>query len=105
MGRFRRVNDTAVRVEELITSALGLAAVVGYQQVTREAIAECCGVSCGTISRYFGTMTNMRRTLMRQAVTRGVVPIIAQGLAAGDQHARAADQALKSQALEYLANS
>ena len=104
MGRFRRINDTAIRAEELLVSALALAAEVGYQQVTRDAIAARCGVSVGTISHYFGTMTQMRRSLMRQAVARGVLPVVAQGLAACDPHAQAADPAIKTKALEYLAN-
>lgn len=104
MARFRRVNDTAARQAELVAAALDMALAMGYQRVTRDAVAALCNVSAGTVSRYFGSAGNMRSTIMREAVIRELVPIVAQGLAANDPQACGAPQALKSQALEYLAN-
>lgn len=103
MARFQRINDTAQREADLLHTALQYAITVGYRNVTREALASCCQVSAGTISRYFGPMDELRARLMRAAVARGVVDIVAQGLAAGDPLACAAPQELKAAAIAQLA--
>lgn len=104
MARFRRVNDTAARQAELLDAALHLAESLGFHRVTRDALAAHCSVSAGTVSRYFGSAADMRAAIMRTAVTRGIVALVAQGLAANDPQACGAPQALKQQALEYLGN-
>lgn len=103
MARFQRINDVARREADLLTAALDHAAAVGYRNVTREALAQRCNVSAGTISRYFGSMDQLRGRIMRAAVAKGHVDIIAQGLAAGDPLACAAPQELKAAAIAQLA--
>lgn len=104
MARFQRINDVARREADLLQAALLYASDVGYRSVTREALAERCNVSAGTISRYFGSMDQLRTSIMRAAVAKGVVEIVAQGLAAGDPLACAAPQELKTAAVATLAN-
>lgn len=86
----------------LITAALAVAARDGYQNMSREAIASEAGCSAGLISKYFGTMQQLRRSIMRAAVLQGNHTVIAQGLAAHDPNARAADPKTKRDALEKL---
>ena len=86
----------------ILTHALTLAHVCGYQSVTRSALAEVSGVPAGTISSYFGTMVQLRRAIMSAAVDRRDLVVIAQGLAAGDSKAQAASRKLKIESVRGL---
>ncbi len=71
--------------------------------LTREAVAREAQCTDGLVSRYFGTMLAFRRTIMRHAIKVDNLPIIAQGLAAGDKCAIKASPDLKARALNTLA--
>lgn len=91
------------RRAEILKSALKVSEVVGYRQLTRVQVANNAGCAESLVSAYFGTMDKFRRTIMRAAVKGEILPIIAQGLAAGDKHAQKADQALRSKAMASMA--
>ena len=78
------------RKTEILDAALTLARNIGYQAITREALANQARCSEATISLYFGTMPQLRRAIMSAAVARDDLIVIAQGLAVGDAKARAA---------------
>jgi len=85
-----------------MTAALNASKRIGYQKVTRHDIALEAGVSDNLVSNYWGTMTQLRRDIMRHAVRTEVLEVIAQGLVAGDSQAGKASLQLKQQALEQL---
>lgn len=92
------------RKYEILTAALAVAARPGgWSKLTRDAVAREAQCADGLVSKYFGTMTAMRRTIMRSAVLTENLSILAQGLAMGDVHAQKADESLKRKALETLA--
>lgn len=91
-----------VRKAQLIDVALKLAAKHGLANVRRDQIAEAADVSPGLVSHALGTMTEMRRTIMRQAIAREVLPIIAEGIVAKDKTALKAPDALRKRALAAL---
>lgn len=97
----KRLNPD-VRREEILKAAMIVARRDGYTRMTRQAIAERAGASVGLVSRYFGTMPQLKRAVMRAAVTARDARLVAQGLAAGDPHARKADGELKRAALEAI---
>lgn len=87
---------------------LGAAIVIaekpgGFSKLTREAIAKEVGCADGLISKYFGTMTAFKRQIMRVAILKENLSIVAQGLAIGDIHAQKAGKGLKARALATLA--
>ena len=88
--------------DALMAAALTVARREGYRQMSREAIATECKCSPALISKYFGTMPQLRRSVMRAAVVRGDHAVIAQGLAAGDPNAHEATAKAKRDALEGL---
>lgn len=90
------------RTAELLEAALEVAAESGYLQMTRQAIAERVGVTPALVTHRFSTMAELRRLVMRQAVKREVLAIIAQGLAVKDAHAMRAPADLKRKALLTL---
>jgi AcrR family transcriptional regulator len=92
----------AARTAELLEVALRLAAAQGWNAITRDDIALAAGVSPGLVSARLGTMDAMRRSVMRAAVTRGLVAIVAQGLAVRDRHALRASDELRAAAAAYV---
>lgn len=74
----------------------------GWSTLTRQSVALEAGCAEGLVSKYFGTMTEFKRTIMRAAVQNRLLSVVAQGLACGDKHAQKADPELKSKALSTL---
>jgi hypothetical protein len=75
----------------------------GWSKLTREAVAREAECADALVSKYFGTMLTFRRTIMRAAIIRADLSVIAQGIAAGDKYAQKADADLKARALATLA--
>ena len=94
----RKRLEPGKRKDEILDAALALAKAQGYQSVTLEAIANKAQCSNGTVVHYFGTMTQLRRAVMRAAINRGELQIVAQGLAARDAQALNAPDELKERA-------
>lgn len=92
-----------VRKAQLIDVALRLAVKGGLANVRRDHIAEAAGVSQGLVTHSLGTMIEMRRAIMRQAVAREILPIVAEGIVCKDKVALKAPAALKARALASLA--
>ena len=90
------------RKHSILEYAVKVAATEGYQNVTRERLARDAGVSMGLVSKYFGTMRNLRRAVMRHAVTSENATVVAQGLVVGDPHARKASKELKAKAAKII---
>ena len=90
------------RTNDLLNVALDLAQRSGWRNLTHAAVAQAAGVSNGLVVARLGTKTEMLRDVMRRAVNRGVVPVVAEGLAVGDRHARRAGEALRAAAAEHV---
>ncbi len=91
-----------VRREEILASALSLAAVRGYVNITQECIADSAGLSASAIHYHFGTMDRLRCELMQYAVRVGNAVVVAQGLVARDKYAMRADDQLKKEAMDAI---
>lgn len=100
----KRRAPAALRKEQLLDAAIELAGEEHYARITRDAVAERAGVSMSLVNKYFGTMTALRREVMRAAIKRGIPGIIAQGLANGDERAKKAPAELKAEAATLIAN-
>lgn len=74
----------------------------GFNRVSLQQIADAAGVSKQLPITYFGTMQAIRRKIMREAVRRGHLRLIAQGLALGDPHAMRAPPELRQLAANTL---
>lgn len=90
------------RKTALMEVALHLSKTKGYTKVTREAIAAVVGCVPATVTNHLGTTPNMKRGIMRAAVAKGVVEVVAQGLADGNPHAKKAPPELKRLAVRHL---
>ncbi len=93
-----------LRKEHILAVAVELAKTTGYTKITRDGIAEAAGVSFGLVTKYFGTMNQLKVAVVRSAVKQGIPEIVAQGLANGDERARKAPDTLKQEAIQLLLN-
>ena len=87
---------------DLLDVALQLAVDHGWRALTHHGVAVAAHVSNGLVVARLGTKQEMLRAVMRRAVNRGVVPVVAEGLAVGDKHARRAGEALREAAAEHV---
>jgi AcrR family transcriptional regulator len=94
--------NPADRKKQILEVAVTLSKKQGYQHVTREDIARGAECATGLINRYFGTMPQLRRAVMRWAVKHGELAIVAQGIVAKDPQALKAPDDLKQRALASL---
>jgi AcrR family transcriptional regulator len=92
----------ADRKKQILDVAVELSKKQGYQRVTRDDVARAAECACGLINRYFETMIQLRRAVMRAAVKQGVLEIVAQGIVAKDAQALKAPEELKQRALAAL---
>ena len=93
-----------LRRENILSIAVEMARERGYHKITRDTVAEKAGVSCGLVTKYFGTMNQLRVDVMRRAIKQSIPEIVAQGLANGDSRAKKAPAELKAQAATLIAN-
>lgn len=90
--RYNQILDAAVRVAER----------TGYRSLKREDVAAEAGVSNGLVSHYFLLIELLRMEVLAAAVERGVLPIVAEGLVAGEPVAQQACADLRARAAVSL---
>ncbi len=96
--------DQDARRAQLLNAALPLAEEVGCAHVTQHAVAKASGVSGSLIPHYFGSMCGFRLELMRLAIRKENLLVIARGLADDDDLAKATPQGLRDRAICAMVN-
>lgn len=94
--------EARARIAQILAAALELAPTRGYSRLTRDDIAGRAKVPPSLITYHFGTMPELRRQIMREAVRVQCLPVIAQGLACRDRHALKASPEVRTLALDSL---
>lgn len=95
--------EARARAAQILAAAVEAARDHGYTRLTREQVATRIGVAPSLIPHYMGSMTSLRRKIMREAVRVECLPVIAQGLAMRDPHAMRAPEELRQRAAQHLA--
>jgi len=91
------------RDNRILTAAFDLAAADSYQWITRDQVAERAGVSAGTVNTVFGEMRKLKQAVIRLAIERRNLHIIAEAI--GAKHPIIADECpedLRAQAIASL---
>ncbi len=96
--------EPACRKESILDAALKAANKHGFAAMRQKDIAVMAKCGYGTVTLYFNTMTQMRRAVMRAAIKREDLAVIAQGIACGDPDAKKATPELKAKAIASLSN-
>lgn len=91
-----------LRRDQILNVAVELSVKQGYNHIRRDHVAEAAGVSEGLVTNYFNTMVQLRRDIIRIAIKKEILEIIAQGLINGDKHARKASPELKEKAANII---
>ena len=94
--------EPKVRKNEILQAALAVAAKEGYASMTREQVANKAGCSQALVSNYYGTMTQLRRSVLRHAIKNEHHHVIAQALIAGDRLVKGIPRKLKVAVLESI---
>lgn len=91
-----------IRKELLLCTAIDIAIRHGYQKLTRDKIAKEAEVSTGLINKYFGTIAKLKKAVLKAAIEREIIEIIAQGLGTREPMILKASSAVKQKALDYM---
>ena len=92
----------AHRRQLILSEALHLACVRGYQRITRDEVAIRAGASGALVNFYFPRIEDLRSEVLTEAIRLAVVPVVAQALAAQDATALAAPQELKDLVASWI---
>jgi AcrR family transcriptional regulator len=96
------MSRTDQRKQRILAAAIAEAKQHGYSNVTRDAIAQRADCAAGLVSFYFGTMPQMKRTIMSEAIRTRELRIVAQGIADGHPKAKRAPLELRRAAIATL---
>lgn len=91
-----------LRKDQILNVGIKLASIIGCHRLTRNEIASNAGISIGLITNYFGTMKQLRRTIMRAAIKQKIPEIIAFGIVDNNVYAKKVKGELKREALELI---
>jgi AcrR family transcriptional regulator len=84
-----------LRKSEILSAALMLAERHGLHAITRDQIANSADCSTGIVNFHFGTMKQLRRAIVGEAIRVKNLRVIAQALVMGDSRANGIPDELK----------
>lgn len=90
------------RKEQLLEAGLKVAEKSHYMFIQSQDIADLCGVSYGTLFRYFPKMARYRKALLRRAIKEQNLAVIVQGMIVNDPLVRKVPDEIKGAAVEGL---
>lgn len=90
------------RKQHILDCAMHEAHRAGYSHVTREAIAARAECASGLVSHYFGTMIELKRAIMSEAIRTRALRIVAQGIADGHPKCKRVSDELRVAAIDTL---
>jgi len=99
--RKTRETTEAKRIE-LLNEGLKHAISIGWENFTRESFCTHMGIAVGSINYHFKDMTGFRRAIMRKAIAKREVAIVAGGIESRCPVAKSAPESLKKQAIAYM---
>ena len=101
MATYKRMKPDD-RKEKILLAAMALSVDVGYKHVTRLTIAKKAQVHESLINHYFGTINELRRSIVKAAVDSENYDIIAQCIVMGDNTGVVIPQELIESVTSYL---
>lgn len=68
------------RSQQILDTALKMAARDGLHEITRDGLADEANVSQGLITHYFENMDSLRSAIMVEAIKTENIPVVAEGV-------------------------
>lgn len=90
------------RRKSILQAAMTAARTSGYTHITRDQVAELAECASSLVAHHWGTMAQLRRAIMGEAIRTKDLLIIAQGLVEKDPRAMGAPDELKEAARDTL---
>lgn len=87
------------RKAQILNAAVTLSIREGWGTITRDKVAASAGVSAGLVTKYFVSTDELRDCIMRTAIERELLTIIADGLALRNTVAMSAPANMRAQAI------
>lgn len=94
--------NPADRKASILDAAIEAAQKHGYTGFRLVHVAEIAACSTASVMSYYKTMAVVRRDVMRAAIRRELLPIIATGIAVKDPYVRKVSPDLRQRALATL---
>lgn len=91
-----------VRKQQILDAAMIEADKHGYRDITRAGVAERAGCAPALVSYYWGTMKQLHRSIMGEAVRVRHLRVLAQGIIAKDSRALGAPEDLRREAVQFV---
>lgn len=90
------------RAEQIMEAAVAVAQSEGFANLTRAAVAERARCSTALVNHYWGDFRLLRDHVMKVAVERELLAIIAQGMLDKHPAAMDADRGLQERAAQHI---
>lgn len=97
-----RKQAVAASKASILDAALSIGRELGMPLLSRESVARRAGCAPSLVSHYFGTVPELKQAVMREAIAREDLPLVAAGLAVGDTIAKTAPFELRQRAAATL---
>jgi AcrR family transcriptional regulator len=91
-----------IRKEMILCTAIEMSLKVGYQHLIRDKVAKKAGISGALVNKYFGTIETLKKEVLRVAIEKGIIEIVAQGLGMRDPDALKAPEEIKQKAFSFM---
>jgi AcrR family transcriptional regulator len=91
-----------IRKDMVLCTAIEMALKVGYQHLIRDEVAKEAGISGSLVNKYFGTIEKLKKEVLRAAIEKGIIEIVAQGLGMRDPDAMKAPEEIKQKAYSFM---
>lgn len=95
--------DPVIRKTQILDVTMELSRKHGYTDVTKQMITDRIGTSATVVNRYYGTMNQLRRDIVRHAIANQDLTIIGQALVAKDPYVRKVPADLRKRAIVAFA--
>ena len=100
--RQKRTSDPAIRREELIIVGFKMAEEDSLTNVTRNLLASRSGCTASLMNYYFKNLANFHCEIMKHAVEKRALSVLAQGLSMRNEIALGINKALKRDVIKFL---
>lgn len=91
--------NPSLRRDHILNVAIEMAKVKGYSKITRDEVADSAGVSTGLVTRYFGTMLQLKNKVVVHAIKNELLEIVAQCIVNHHPKAKSISSKLRAKAM------
>lgn len=97
--------DPEYRKIQILNAAIQLSISIGYNNLTRDKIADEINIASSLIANYYPRMSDLRSAVMNTAISNKILTILAQGISNKDPIVKKIPKTLKQEALDHLMRS